>query len=147
MHGPASSTETVSCVLQPFSVTITAAPLLPASLAFSKLQEGSYGLLILPVLRNCFQCHWISHLKSTHKKEKTRNGKKTKEETKNAVSDAAKFDPLGKCPVPENKPNQNNPTQRKKTFIIPQIRSQNVGEAMLLLRAQAAVSWEEQGSG
>lgn len=57
VHGPASSTETVSCVLQPISVTITAAPLLPASPAFSKLQEGSYGLLILPVLRNCLQCH------------------------------------------------------------------------------------------
>ena len=69
-----------------------------------------------------------------------------KEETKNAVSDAAQFDPLRKCSVLETKPNQNNPTQRKKTFIIPQIRSQNLGEAMLFLRAQAAVSWEELGS-
>lgn len=55
MYGPVSSIEVVSSVLQPISVVITAALLLPSSPAFSKLQEGSCGVLVLPALRNCFQ--------------------------------------------------------------------------------------------
>lgn len=50
VHCPVSFTESVSCVLWPILVLVTAALLHSPSPPFANLHEGSCGVLVLPAL-------------------------------------------------------------------------------------------------